>query len=164
MKSHRLIYSLWMLISVVIIQQGYAQESHLQVVETLYGRLALQVPKASSLTIERVPQTSFAVDTDTSAAALQVDFPEISYLKVGTKRYARSIRLHYQLSDSSGIRGSTFTSVDTASLKQIRSLRREAPPSLRGGPVSNTDKWLRPLAIVGGSIGAVLVLFRLRTR
>lgn len=148
----------------LFIANSSAQQSHTEVVKSLYSRLAAQVPEASSVVIDSVAGLSTGITLNEEKPAARIDYPEVSYQKIADKKYTRSIRINYQLSDSSGTRGSSVVASDTMDIRILRKMRREAPADLRGGPISSTGKILRPLAVVAGSIGAVLLLFRLRTR
>ncbi|MEZ4687620.1 MAG: hypothetical protein R3B47_16625 [Bacteroidia bacterium] len=141
-----------------------AQQSHTEVVKALYTELAGRIPSAGSVEIDSLEGISAGILVEKGKKNLKVDFPDVSYKKIAAERYQRSIGINYQLSDSTGMQGGTLVKTDTLDIAVLRRMRREAPSDLKGGPVTGFGKLLRPVAIVAGSIGAIIVLFQLRTK
>ena len=149
----------------LLVVSGRGQPSHIDVYKALIKDLENQVSQEIR-GIEGDTLTGIIPDVNKQANGLilVLEAPEFEYVKQADRQYVRTVLLAYRLQDSASSRGGTVQVQDTGSVSIFRTQRREAIPLLKGGPITPMGKFLKPAMIVAGSIGGILVLFRLRSQ
>lgn len=135
--------------------------------DSLYFRL-LQSYFATHPGPYRAVETAFPdlprpiVALDSAADDLRIGPPRLTYERLAKKRYLRQLQLSLSQGDSSQA-GQVIHIRDTLDLAALREVRRDSPLPLQGENPTYAALWLRPVAIIGGSIAAILALFLIRT-
>ena len=101
---------------------------------------------------------------DSSASRkITVGAYEIYYKRLSKSSFERNLIVPIQIQDSA-FQSRMLTYTDSLSREQIRKIRRESPPALKGDAPGTWANTVRPLALTVGSIAAVVSLFYLRSR
>lgn len=157
----------WLLAVLLLIsvRPVFSQKSQTEVYRELIKKAAARFPEGVSYVEgDTLSGIATGIKIRTNRPHLKLDFPDIEFEKIAPQSFRRSMVMSFSLIDTSKSQSGSVSYADTLSLAEVRRIRKEALPDLRGGAITALGKLVRPAALVAGSIGAVLLLFRLRTR
>ena len=99
-----------------------------------------------------------------STASLKVRLREtqIDYVKLSGKKIERKVSIPLMLQDSS-LRSKNLSFQDTLTYPQFKMVYKNSPMKLKGDSPRVGAVWIKPIAIIGGTLGAILGLFLIRS-
>ncbi|MFK7969395.1 MAG: hypothetical protein AB8F95_03460 [Bacteroidia bacterium] len=143
----------------------FAQKTNQAIYRDLLSQVAAKIPEGvHEITGDTLIGFPTQIRLTPKQSALKIDFPDLSYQKISKDSVLRIMRLSYTLQDSNRSQSASVMASDTLHIDTLKSLRKEAIKSLRGGAITGSGRFLRAILLVSGSIGAVFALFRFRTR
>ncbi|MEZ4829219.1 MAG: hypothetical protein R3C61_23475 [Bacteroidia bacterium] len=97
-----------------------------------------------------------------SDATLTIGTPRVTYQSLGKKRYLRRMDIRLKGSGEMAV-DTTLSYTDTLSGKALRQYNRQSPENLRADDPTLLGKWVKPMMLIGVSVGGVISLFYIRS-
>ncbi len=145
-------------------QEGMAQKHNGEIYSELLSTfLTDSVSGMKEVTGERV-DTYFPEIRLDSTVSLKVRIREtqIDYQKLSGKQIERKVSIPLMLQDSS-LRRKKLALQDTLTYSQFKMVYKNSPMKLKGDSPNVGAVWIKPIAIIGGTLGAILGLFLIRS-
>lgn len=112
---------------------------------------------------ERIDSYFPEVELDsTSGLKVRIRETQIDYQKLSGKQIGRNVSIPLMLQDSS-LRRKNLSFQDTLTYSQFKMVYKNSPMKLKGDSPKIGAVWIKPIAIIGGTLGAILGLFLIRS-
>ncbi|MEM8901540.1 MAG: hypothetical protein AAGC85_25750 [Bacteroidota bacterium] len=98
----------------------------------------------------------------TSSLKVRLRETQIEYQKLSGDQISRKVSIPLMLQDSS-LRSRSLSFQDTLSYAQFKRVYKNSPMKLKGDSPKTGAVWIKPIAIIGGTLGAILGLFLIRS-
>lgn len=146
------------------LSEGMAQKHNGEIYADLLSTfLADSISGMKEIKGERIDDYFPEVELD-STVKLKVRLREtqIDYQRLSGKQIGRKISIPLMLQDST-LRTKNLAFQDTLTYSQFKMVYKNSPMKLKGDSPKVGAVWIKPIAIIGGTLGAILGLFLIRS-